>query len=680
MRTPLFHPPGPERPLSRRARLASIVAALVVAGLTALLLWLGAGPFGGRPDADPTNPLGSGPESVVPPALGATSGSSPSATARVDLDPRPRARAPDAEPSESPATPTAILTGRVLARRTGLPLAGALVSPLRGREAPEDVVLESTEGGRVAIRPEPRDEFAVTDAEGAFRLPLFGVATPTPLRLCAQHPDGVTGFTPLMAFLSEPATREGIEIRLDTGATIEGVVTPLHPGIVVGGRVGVDPEESDEDRVADVGADGRYRIAGVSPGAVEVIFRARSDAPAADGGLVPRAANVDVEDGETKRVDFTATPGVRVDVTVRRAGAPAENARVSILGDEAPRIYLTAVAEGPGIYAASGVPAGKAVITTYVAAHADTDVPIEVVAGRRNEFTVEIPTASVRGRVKVRGDGASPSRIEVALIRREAGSEDDRVDTEWTDAEGAYGFLDIPAGTYALAVEERDSTDGGDADDMKVASIEPIRREFDLRDGEALVEDFVAEPAGAVTVRVLDPAGRPLRRGGIVTLVPAGETRIPTSRWDRWFTFGGVTGPDGTVRIRGLERGRYVVHLDQSELDDTESAPFDVEPGVESLATIATRATDRVRVLFEILMPDGSVAFGQTLELKDAEGREIDTDIPHGPTKAYDFAIVAPGTYHLHVEGWAWETVERTIEVRSPSPMTVRVVLKAKAK
>jgi protocatechuate 3,4-dioxygenase beta subunit len=375
----------------------------------------------------------------------------------------------------------------------------------------------------------------LTDAAGSFR--LAGLR-PGSYRAIASHPDFSGGRSAEIA-VQLGRTVEGVEVRLEAGIRIRGVVRdrrgdPIAAALVTAGAVRTS-----------TGADGAYELPPVATGAdIEVAVTAF--------GFAAASERVTVEDGATPTVDF-ALEAADQSITGRvfdGAGFALAGARVSA---EAGPGAVT----GPGgHFEIAGLAAGEHALTVR-----HPDYPphrLEAAAGARIEIEVPIG-GGIAGEVRDRGSRAPVPGASLEIRRLES-----RQTWRPTLANGLFELAPLAAGRYRITARAR-----GYAGNAVTVEVPAADRPGDVTARGVVVElDRGANVAGTVRdangVRV---AGAVVKAGVVESL----------SDIDGHFRL--VDVPVGRVVIAATHRGRTgELELNLSPGDDLRTLEISLPP------------------------------------------------------------------------------------------------------
>jgi hypothetical protein len=429
----------------------------------------------------------------------------------------------------------------VLLPRVAIPgdLLAIALEPLGGVEG---VVLheDGRAAGGASIRASSADHGATTVAgsDGSFSLaiPAGGY------RVHAALGDRAGAAPPLA--IAAGATLRGVEIRLGAGAVLEGEVVHLTSGGgAAGAEVAIFPPHSQEiaARAVTDGA-GRFRIAGLPPGAFDV----RASAPGASPAV---AAGVSLVAGRTFPLRLAlAGTGAAEGVVADTAGRPLAGARVRVLqrGDGLAAPPLETHTDFEGRWRIEGLEVGRAdLVARQDGVALGVARAIRVSEGRTSRADFFLPEAGfLSGRVH-RDGKPPPAGTAVVAVSMKAGPGTLQVARATADATGNYS-LALPAGEYRVHAAPAEAV----RTDLRVspgfARIEPRRTaRLDLAAAQPAAEE------GVVEILVLEPGGAP-SAGAVVTLARPGDSTVALA------TSAGEDGRVALGRDMGLA-GRPVV-------------------------------------------------------------------------------------------------------------------------
>jgi hypothetical protein len=404
------------------------------------------------------------------------------------------------------------VTGRVVSSEGGRPLAGAQVMAAIDSPLPADLSEDATRN------------VATSDAQGRFRLEGIG---PSPFTLSARALGHAIG--------ERQDVKAGavVDIVLFPGSTLHGAVRDDDGRPVSGALVRAEPDRfwGKEPPPERTDTEGRFEMAGVTPGEYKVVARL--------GGRAPAFGRVVVEPEAEATVTLLLSAGgfvtgrvvdeqgrplrgvVRVDA-VDELGLPAS------MGD-----LLAAESKDDGTFSLGPLPIGSLGLAASAPRHATRRLHTRVGAPRRTvalgDVTLE-PGLQIRGRVRARDGRALPGATITA--RSEASGGGPSVEAN-AGAKGAFALDGLEAGWY------------------RVTSTAPDYARVMVRaaaGGAPL--DIVLEAAGAISGRVVDTQGRQVSDASVGA--KARDAKLDARPQE------GATDPvDGSFKIDGLAGGAY---------------------------------------------------------------------------------------------------------------------------
>lgn len=474
--------------------------------------------------------------------------------------------------------PGASISGRVVDRHSGEPVAGAAVS----------FGLVNTLGAFRSSRAARRDERTISDAQGRFTLRQLAAAS-----------------YQISATASQRATLAPTELDVAIAEQLSDVVVFVDPAHDVRGRV-VDRARPDvgiagvEVNVWGSGgapavrtltdATGAFALLGVLDGERTVALRGEGFVPSVSETLTIGGADIDghrfeVDVGSTLQgvVEPAGAVELRIELSGNRDGMAMLRMR--------PRLKnAVARSSDDGAFVLRNVPHG----TWRLVAEGDDgsygESPIEV-DGPRGGLSVALESRPfVSGRLV---DGRGTPVPETAVELTEATDADPKsyeamvaasgARTTTTGPDGGFSFVGLRPGTFELTAHGRDGTpwtmaDGGSGRRVEVAS--------------APMSDVVLavrRPTDTIRGRVLGADRAPLADAW-VTLVGKDAPPLETARPPT------ITDADGQFEFAAVARGEYTVHVTSAHGDArgteegvTEGA--NLELVLESLGRIEGRVT-----------------------------------------------------------------------------------------
>lgn len=343
---------------------------------------------------------------------------------------------------------------------------------------------------------------------------------------------------------------EGADVTLAPGARVAG--TLLDPdGVPVEGALVTAVTDQTWPRTGATGPDGGFRIGGVVPGEVAVVFVTEAHPLQFAGGVFSATQVVPVPLSTGEALDLgpvALRPGVTLTGTVYAGEAPAAEGAVLAYSGSA----LREVAIGAdGRWVAAGLPPGDATAwavvpgfaTTY---HPDADRPAVYVPAADGEVVDGVdlwlpPEASLTGRLSSPEIG-DWTGVVLSLIN------DERTVgvVARAEADGRFRFDALHGGRYTLHVN---GASAGVADGpVRGAGGEPL--EVEVPAGNVLELGVIEPDAGATVSGVVSEAGTGLGVPGAMVAAQSestGEIRFV------------YTEPSGAYTLAGLGPGVYLV-------------------------------------------------------------------------------------------------------------------------
>ncbi len=247
----------------------------------------------------------------------------------------------------------ALLSGRVVDGATGAPVAGADVTCFTaGDDEPAPLAVPGMHnvhistrigrGGPFSFSPDRQSVGrAKSDSEGHFEIGNLGAGR---FVLDVSHPEFATARSDEFA-VAAAENRQGADVRLGRGGTVEGNVVGIDGNSRAGDRIDVESKSvAGVSRSAVSDADGWYRIEHV-PAGEAIANRTESDDEGSGAAMIFRAVVVGgdaekesgkrivVEEGQTLRVDFSQVEKPYVEGVVTCSEGVVAGALVSAMPD-----------------------------------------------------------------------------------------------------------------------------------------------------------------------------------------------------------------------------------------------------------------------------------------------------------------------------------------------------------
>ncbi|MBC8071412.1 MAG: sigma-70 family RNA polymerase sigma factor, partial [Deltaproteobacteria bacterium] len=431
--------------------------------------------------------------------------------------------------------PAAIIRGRVVDRRSGTAVAGAVVGFERFIR----------KGDGFSVDQSKAEEVAVADAHGNFTLRPLQPATYTLYASAAQL--GTIAETVVPVDIAEQVS--GVEVTVDPAFDGGGFVVDATDRSRGLGGIAVHVYATDPSRsfFTTTAPDGSFSVHGLMPGVYTAMFEGagvipsgldhslRVEAGAANDGLfaLERGTSVrgrvtPVRAGSVKLENREKTGGFEVMLAAEKL----KNARARIAGD--------------GTFAIEGVAPGAWEIVVTADDGSTGVLAVDVAAQPIDGLAIELwPRAIARGRV-VGPDGVGIAGLAVRLQQeRPRPFGPSVVATATSDGGGAFEMIGVDAGTYDVAVV--------DVTGQPVAFDRPVEPAIVGEDGVTELELAVHPPQGRIEGRVHGADGEPIVDAFVVAqavgsgVFESGERTV-------------ITAADGRFVVEGLADRRYSLH------------------------------------------------------------------------------------------------------------------------
>jgi carboxypeptidase family protein len=442
-----------------------------------------------------------------------------------------------ADDAKKPAAPLyAEVAGRVLLAAGGAPVADVTVA-LRGTNVS-------------ATLPE---RSATTDGRGEFR---FAAVPPGTFVLVASK----TGFAPRKVYgieVTRDRGREGVELLLTVGGTIEGHVTDERSAPAAGLHVRLElgnPTVPAGSATTD--AEGNYRFEHVLPEQYHVEVDR--------GGGRTQAGFVDVTDDRVARLDFRSDATI-AGVVVDAAGKPLAGAMVTAWSAGPPTVNQKARTGADGSYSIAGLTPGEWAMQIQTFGDDGFAAPAGklTVAAGENAFPIRVEPGEISGRVFARATGAAlpPRSLQLSLRPLDPKAGPFASAMAFAKTDGAFRFAGLAAGRYRIWAYSHDP------------SLKALELDVDLAAGEHREGvDIALEGCRTGKFRVVarDAAGKPAE-GLTVAVVNADGSRMT----------GPTPSPEPGVYVLRLEIGSRALELSRADLQ-TSRVTADLKEGETS--------------------------------------------------------------------------------------------------
>jgi len=430
--------------------------------------------------------------------------------------------------------------GRVLEARSGQPVKNFSITALAG------------EVGRIDPAGFYGTGQAFVDEEGRFEIRANDGAAS--LYVMAQ------GYAPKLHKLSdirEGQTTQGVEVRLDAGGTIDGIVTDKQGQPVAGASVylGHVPSQQWERQQrgpnATSDADGTFLIE--SLGAEETrIFAVKE-------GFAAASATVSPPSGGTSTIKLVLGSGGFIEGTINVGGRPATSGygvSLNMMNEEGSGRGYSAQADldGNGKFIFSGLPEGKAHLTVYgnqpTSTRRNISKTVTIVADQVTtvEFDISEGNAGIEGIIAREGQPVPNASVNLMIWTDEENTEQAHVQA---DSSGAYKFEGLPAGNATLIVHvfEQGQPNQQRSFQVVLQDREMTRHDVELSGGSKLVGRISGIPDGWFASVVIF-------RGNIDV---SGDMQEVYLENQSLMAGSAVASPEGAFQIDGVETGSYTV-------------------------------------------------------------------------------------------------------------------------
>lgn len=427
------------------------------------------------------------------------------------------------------------LEGLVVDAASGRPIEGAYV-----------VSEHDSQLAVLALDPADNDRFARSTrslAGGDFVLAPLSAGTHS-IRVSAP------GYGPSWANVEALApleVRAGLRVELSRGGSLAGAVLdesrrPIAGAVVLASTTDFERKRPSLTYARTVtGADGRYRIDDLGPGAWAAL-----NFGASIGRVAPEYRFARIAAGETTQLDFAPPQAARVLAgrLLDASGAPVAGRTVMTSADGTldapPRTrWISAPTNERGEFRLVDVRPGsnELYLTGATPAEMIWAATVEVLDQALTEREIVLGGVTLRGRL-VRGPGETPlARGLVVAVRRAPEGErfHGRV---LADDEGAYQFEQLEPGVYDIAAYATDGELGQEQREVLVGAtnLEGV--------------DFVLLPGGRLEVSVRGADGEPL--AAELEFFDERGARVRFAEHDR-------AGADGRYLVRGVRSGVWIV-------------------------------------------------------------------------------------------------------------------------
>ncbi len=378
-----------------------------------------------------------------------------------------------------------------------------------------------------------RDDAAMTDADGRWRIDNVPNHPQAELSLLVAHPDYASdenwGHIQKAADVTTAALRQGTaNLTLKRGVIVHGQVTdpagkPIENAIVVHGD---DPYGTTMPSKFVTDVDGQFRLPALAPGDTTLTVIAP--------GWAPQLRKVKLQPGLPPQ-DFRMTPGkpIRLRI-VDDAGKAFPKAYVNLLGWKGsksivshhnpnhPNVPNTKISRRPnadGVWEWLSAPEDGEV-ELEISSIGGTTVVLEIAGGAPVRTVVMKAEHRVAGRVTDAVTGNPIPTFTVIPI--------DVFRKEWRSAErgnavaGTDGRLDFLATRADIPLRLRVEAEGYRTQDGP---------EFRIGDDAGRTQDFRLQPSPPITGIVIDKNGKPVTKAEVLVATPTEQIALESTSW-----------------------------------------------------------------------------------------------------------------------------------------------------
>lgn len=437
----------------------------------------------------------------------------------------------------------------------------------------------------------------------------------------------------------ETGQAQPVEITLEPGTFLEGTVRDGRGNPVPEARVMVQGERGGD--VAPVDAEGRYEVADLEPGPVQVQATLRGG-PSARGALEIRPGR--------NRLDLTLSEGSEVSGRIVDAqGAPVPGASLSLR--PAPRegqmVFMgenQAVSSADGSFVLQGVSDGEYALTGSRRGFAPATLPgIQVAGAPVAGLELRLgPGAVIRGGL-LGLDPAVLSQVEVTAYW-DGGTFRQGV----VEPSGSYRIEDVAPGTWHLMA--------------RVSSSDVVGAQVEVGPGEQEVVRDLEFPAGfTLTGRVLLDR-KPLPRAQVLVVGRGEGASIGGNR---------ETAHDGTFRAERLAAGTYtlqvmlstgVAHVETLEIGGDRDLTIEIATGAVEGRLLSPEGLPVAGAFVSLSTEEPGLMFRMPGASSDDQG-------------AFALPTVPAGTYKLTVKAEGFAPAESRVVVTPGGTVHVDLLL-----
>jgi hypothetical protein len=466
------------------------------------------------------------------------------------------------------------LVGTVVSKRSGEPLEGAVVTT--GKSDIMSLMSEKISGSPIE---------ASTDADGHFE--LKGLASEE-LTLTVRHDEHQELGLETLA-LKEGELRDLGLLVLSSGATLYGQLRNTEGEAEAGVDIFASTATGSFFRKTSSGADGRWTVQGLSPGAYNVTRMDFSMDLASDNAtsylqdIVYK--QVTVEQDEVLRVDLAPeTGGTRLEGLVSSSTGPEVSAMIWAIREDGPGGLRFATTDQDGEYSITGLAEGRYLLqvmpSTDVVAGAGSQPmapasqDVTVGPGPVQHQNVHVSGGKLVGEVIEKGNGKPVGGVRVLLERVDEGRSSSsflkatggRVAEAWSAKDtGRFVFGHLEDGLYDVVAGGVNLLGMGERG-WSITRLEGLA----VSEGrEGFTVEVEVEPAGSVEGVVTDSRGQPISN------IPVWARSGRTGRWTSLVSET-VSQASGAYEVSSLEPGTWTLAFGGTTHALTLSAPLEV--------------------------------------------------------------------------------------------------------
>lgn len=528
---------------------------------------------------------------------------------------------------------------------------------------------------------------AITDAKGAFVVENLRAGTAS---LVAQKEDQASS-EPL-PIMVEPAQRlDGLVLRLRRGGRLTGEVFDKRGAPAAGREIQIFGLGGSDHRQATTDDAGAFAVESLSPGSYQVMMQPTAEdqerlaKTAEEGGEFDVASFFDsmkmtsaqIREGETTHVVLGAPPRapVRVFGRVTRAGEPVSRGHILCLGEGGPVLskMKMATVSDRGDYELVLDEPGEVQIAHQASdgSGGESFFSVSVPEAAEFRFDLALPTGGIRG--VVRGaDGRALADIEVGLRRSGSAGVGLMSETEnqaSSDEQGAFEFLGLATGTYAVTAGGRGMFDEDEAPRFgrAVAGGLVVPKDEIL----AGVELRLAPP-GRIAGTVRDASGAPIADANVFARDERGQA-VDSLTMCR-------TESDGTFTYLGVAPGKYTIFARTATHATAEGTPGLAREGETSRVDLVALPGTILNVSFEDR--EGRRLRG-SVSVRDERGREmtgfhgmesLESMISEGiDTRVQRVGPLPPGEYQVSAIADDGRSDRKTVQLRGQEERSVKL-------